>query len=493
MRLKNRFLHTSVTLFLLYALHPCLVLAQSNGSFYLSAGYNESWFSKSDIHIEQGDLNNSYDILKAPGNNKTNTPIGLLHLNYRLGYYFDHYQENGMEANFDPVNYQVADGKTVHIHGTVNNLLNTDKNIAFSAKNGFYYRFTGANLLLLNYVHRFELYRPTSKKIGVDILGKIGAGPVYPHADNELDGNASAGKTFAFGGWNAGAEVALRGTFYRYIYAEIAGKYDYAAFNSLAVHDGTARQNLHIYEVIGSIGFTFPTTKRNPLFYIEHKIVTILPLFLLKDGKSEKDGDEASGKHHKKGEGEEADTLNGKDIPEFQSVLDKKKRRLDKMRIDSLTRATGMSSEDSLMNSIPVDLTSRDSLVRDSLLRDSLQKANPEEGHKKHKRRKKHKEDQAAADSTAKQPTVAPTDAPPNVDSLLNSSQAAPPTTEPAAPKTEAKDTTATPELSKKERKKLEKEKRRLEKEAEKKKKEEEQVTIPDTPPPADTTKKDGQ
>ena len=471
---KNRLLYIPATLFFFFALHPSLVVGQANGSFYLSAGYNESWYGRSTIHIEQADLNNSYDIQKAPGNNKTSTPIGALHLNYRIGYYFDHYQVNGLEANFDPVNYQVTPGKTVHVNGSVNNLLGWNKSFAFTAKNGFYYKFEGADLLLLNYVRRFELYRPASKKIGVDVLGKIGGGPALPVFNSSLSGDAAAGKQFQYGGWNAAGEVALRATFYRYLYVEIAGKYDYAQLNALPVYEGTARQNLNTYEAIGSIGFTFPVTRHNPLFYVQHEIITILPLFLRKDSTDLANSEAARKNRHKKGEGDEADSLNGKDIPEFQSVLDKKRKRLEKLQADSLTRAEGMHSEDSLMNAIPTDLMGRDSVIRDSLVKDSLLKANPDEGHKKHKRPRKHKDEQAVTDSTQSPAVVippaptdtaqkaapaAPEDAKPNVDSMLNSSiPAAPPSDAPAAaaPKEATTDTTAkAPELSKKEKKKL--------------------------------------
>ncbi len=522
---KHRLLYITATLLFLFALHPCVVFGQSNGSFYLSAGYNEGWYGKSTIHIDQPDLNNSYDIQKAPGNNKTHTAIGPLHLNYRIGYYFDHYQVNGLELNFDPVNYQVTPGKTVHVNGTVNNLLGWNKSFAFTAKNGFYYKFEGADLLLLNYVRRFEVYRPTSKKIGVDVLGKIGGGPALPVFNNSLSGDAAAGKQFQYGGWNAAAEVALRGTFYRYLYVEIAAKYDHAQLNALPVYEGTARQNLNNYEAIGSIGFTFPVTRRNPLFYVEHEIVTILPLFLRKDSTDLATSEAARKNRHKKGEGDAADSLNGKDIPEFQSVLDKKRKRLERLRADSLANAVGMHSEDSLMNAIPTDLMGRDSLIRDSLVKDSLLKANPGGGQKKRKWwQKKKKETQVVSDSTQAPATAippapadtaqkaapaVPDDTKPNVDSMLNSSiPAAPPSDTPpqATPKAATTDTTATaPKLSKKDKKKLEKEKKRLEKEAEKKKKEEdkkkaeelkqaaEEPKIPDTPPVTDTTKKDGQ
>jgi hypothetical protein len=476
-----------ISLLCLLALSASKLCAQSNGSVYLSAGYNEAWYGKSTIQVQQPDLNNNYNIENAKGNNQTHTTISPLELNYRLGYYFDYEQKNGVELNFDPVNYQVANGPLT-LAGTINNRLNATQPVIFSPANELYYRYTGANLLLLNYVRRIQIYRPDSKKIGVDVLGKIGAGPVLPHVMSQLGGPANDGGQFQFCGWNAGAEAALRVTVYRYIYVEVAGKYDYAMMSSLPVYEGTAKQNLQTYEVIGSLGFTFPTSKRNPLFYREHKIVTILPLFLQKQGKG---GDEADDKHkrrHKGAGGDDADTAQVQDIPEFASIVDRDKRKAERQAQDSLTRAKGMGSEDSLLNSLPVDPMSKDSTrLRDSLNRDSVQHAQNDTG-KKHKRHRKH-DDEATTDSTkvnsGQNTGMAPPENKPNVDSMLNAGNGNAPA-KAATPDTAA----SQPKLSKKELKKLRKEQKQKEKEEEKERKKKEKETA-ETPPPPPTSTSD--
>ncbi len=137
------------------------------GSIYFSAGYNEAWYNPTTIHVEQGSLNNSYDMLNVKGDNHTNTPISATQLNYRIGYYCNWEQNFGFELSFDPVNYRITDGQYVHLKGYVNDTPNISRTILFSSQNGYYYYLNGANLMLFNIVKRFGIYRSNSKKSGL--------------------------------------------------------------------------------------------------------------------------------------------------------------------------------------------------------------------------------------------------------------------------------------------------------------------------------------
>jgi len=322
---KNAILILSVAFFI------CLIFSiksarAQQGSVYFSAGYNKAWYSPSTIQITQNQLGNSYDLLNVKGDNKTHTPISALQLNYRLGYYCNYEQTLGLEFNFDPVDYEVKDGDQVTLKGMVNSIPRVNKTVVFSAKNGYYYQYAGANLMLLNVVNRIGIYHTNNKMLSVDAILKGGVGPVMPHVKNSLPVDAADDPVLEWGGWNAGVETALRATIYRYGYIEVAGKYDYSSFSSINVYDGTASQHLNIYEAIVSVGLTVPTTRYNPLFYKQH-IITIIPLFVDKQDADEKEATQDSLLN--------TDTQPLTDIPEFAEIAerDQKKKYRDSMAI----------------------------------------------------------------------------------------------------------------------------------------------------------------
>jgi hypothetical protein len=348
MPLKNTLMRIFVIFLLPFTLFTNISSAQirkgtvgRKGSVYFSAGWNTAWYNQPTIRIEQPTLGNSYDITTAKADNKGDTKFSFSNLNYRLGYYFNYNQTCGIEISYDPVNFHLVDGQTVQFKGTINDVKNVTKPVVFSSKNGYFYSMGGSNLILLNFVRRFTLYRPTSNKIGVDAIAKLGIGPVMPSLTSTLDSNAGSDPGFQMRGWNAGAEAALRVTLMRYLYLEFAGKYDYASYSDLKVYNGTAKQTLNTTEFIASLGFTFPTVPNrrfNPLFYKPNKVITILPLFTL--NKEKDDIDYSESKKSKKSK--EIEAKRGKDeleeIPEFQEIIDKRDRRIkvvDTTPIDS--------------------------------------------------------------------------------------------------------------------------------------------------------------
>jgi outer membrane protein OmpA-like peptidoglycan-associated protein len=321
MRSNNKLTVLLIVFLLFVSFHS--VFGQQ-GSFYLSAGYNSSWYRSSTIHVEQSELGNNYDLSQVKGNNKTNSTISPLLLNYRLGFYCNEWQDIGLELSYDPVRYTVVDGSTLNITGLYNNQLNTHQTMSFSRKGGAYYYFDGLNLILVNFVKRWGIYRSNSKKISVDVLGKGGVGPVLPNFHSKLPVNPTDNSNFTWAGWNFGGEAAARVTLYRYGFVELAGKYDYAMLDAIEVYQG---------KVIASVGFTFPTTRMNPLFLKGRKVVTLLPWFQHKDelGEGSSQKPEIAGNS--------MDSLGG--VPEFGDILDKsnQKYNLDSMAaIDSAAR-----------------------------------------------------------------------------------------------------------------------------------------------------------
>ena len=242
--------------------------SEREGEFYFSWGYNTEWYTKSDVHISQPSLGNDYTLNSVDGHDHRGWDEGLFskaltipQYNYRIGYFFNKKRGLGIEINFDHTKYIITDGQQINVTGTMGgNPVNTTIN--FSDANGYhYYLNNGANFLLFNFVKRWHWLGKTTKNFKVDLLGKVGIGPVIPHVDNSFAGQQNKPK-FQFGGWNTGVEGDIRVTFYKHFYLEYCNKLDYASYSKLKVYEGTARQNFGSYQMILNLGVTFPMGKR---------------------------------------------------------------------------------------------------------------------------------------------------------------------------------------------------------------------------------------
>lgn len=243
-----------------------------NGSLYFSWGYNTEWYTRSTVHVKQGNLGNDYKMVNVKAHDHRgwdedffHTALTVPQYNYRLGYFFNEKQDFAFEINFDHTKYIITEGQDVQVKGKMDGK-DVDQKVNFSGNNGFYYFLNnGANFLLFNLVKRFQIYHTDNKYLKVDLLTKAGIGPVIPHVENSLFGKAND-PGFQIGGWNTGVETALRVTAFKYAYLEFSQKVDYARYSGLKVYEGTARQSFGTYELILSLGFTLPTGKHNHQF-----------------------------------------------------------------------------------------------------------------------------------------------------------------------------------------------------------------------------------
>ena len=237
------------------------------GELYLSWGYNKEWYTTSNVQIDQPALGNSYTFNHITGHdhpgwdhNLMGQALSIPQYNYRLGYIFNKKKGFGMEINFDHTKF-IFEDQNAKITGVMDNKP-VDSSVAFDAANGFYYYLNnGANFLLINFVKRWDVYHSKTEKLKVDFLGKAGVGPVIPHVENSFFGQANQ-PHFQFGGWNMGVEAALRITCFNYVYLEYANKYDYARYSGLQIYKGTAKQSFGTYEMILSLGLSFPLGKK---------------------------------------------------------------------------------------------------------------------------------------------------------------------------------------------------------------------------------------
>ena len=262
-------------IFITYILVSCFSLTASaqkkgkrKGEFYFSWGYNKEWYTKSNVHVDQPELLNSYTFQNIKGHDHPGWDEGLFskaisipQYNYRIGYIFNREKGFGFEINFDHTKFIFAEDQEAKLKGTLNGKF-ADTSVMFNHQNGFYYYLNnGANFLLFNFVKRWKIYSSRDEHIKLDFLGKAGIGPVIPHVENSFFGNANE-PHFQFGGWNMGVEGTLRGTFFKYVYLEYCNKLDYARYSNLHIYKGTAKHAFGTYEMILNLGVTFPMGKR---------------------------------------------------------------------------------------------------------------------------------------------------------------------------------------------------------------------------------------
>jgi hypothetical protein len=230
---------------------------------YFSWGYNKEWYTNSTLKINQPSLGNNYSYQAVKGNDHPGWNEGLFskaltipQYNYRLGLFLNKKKNIAVEINFDHTKFIFAD-QQVAVKGTYNNK-QIDSTINFNAKAGFYYYLNnGANFLLVNIVKRWHWLTNKKGYLKIDMLSKAGIGPVIPHVENSFFGQPNK-PNFQFGGWNIGLEAAVRATLFNHVFLEYSNKLDYARYSNLKVYEGTAKHNFGTYEMILSLGFSFP-------------------------------------------------------------------------------------------------------------------------------------------------------------------------------------------------------------------------------------------
>jgi len=230
------------------------------GQWYFSWGYNEEWYTHSDIHVSQPTLGNDYSFKNVFAEDKVgwdhdffHTPISIPQYNYRLGHWFK--DDWAIEINFDHAKYQVEPEQLLHVKGTMDH-----KPIdTFFVNNGtlVYQLNNGANFFLFNLVHRIQVPHANFKFFNASLLLKGGVGFMYPHTQNTIYGHDND-QGFQFGGLDIGGEADLRMTFFKYVYLEYCNKLIFTDYWGLHVYDGVARQHFGTYEMIANIGVNVP-------------------------------------------------------------------------------------------------------------------------------------------------------------------------------------------------------------------------------------------
>ena len=123
---------------------------------------------------------------------------------------------------------------------------------------------------MVNAVWLNHLAGPIHKPGDLQLISRVGAGILLPHADNTIFGNDnqvgpknqnvccfSKGDWWQINGWTAGVEVGLRYTVYKTIFLELTQKIAYGALKGVPVYQGSADQTIWMSEQVLSTGFLF--------------------------------------------------------------------------------------------------------------------------------------------------------------------------------------------------------------------------------------------
>jgi hypothetical protein len=249
-------------------------------NWYFSFGLSKQQYAPSDIHVSQPGQNSDFTVYQARGSDYSGTPSevfnSLIRLgitdpqeNIRIGKFMDEDKTFAIEFSLDHTKYNTNVGQTAHVRGTINGQAR-DENIELNDQTFDYALHNGLNHLMLNAVWLRHLSGPRQRPGNWQLISRVGAGILLPHADNTIFGNknevgpkntniccTSSKDWWQINGWTAGVEVGLRYRVSIPIYIEMTAKVAYGELRNVPVYQGTADQNLWMLEEVLSVGYLF--------------------------------------------------------------------------------------------------------------------------------------------------------------------------------------------------------------------------------------------
>jgi hypothetical protein len=258
---------------------PAFAQDDSNDdNWYFSWGYSRQQYADSDIHVRQPSEGNDFTVHNAHARDYPatlgETIQSIFNLNWtipqenvRVGRFWDAKRDFAIELSYDHSKYNVNHGQRAHVTGTVNNQPAEDMKI--TSDNFNWNLHNGLNHIMLNAVWFKHLNDKVQTPGDLQLVSRVGAGILLPHADNTVfghndqvgpkDKNRCCGKGdwWQLNGWTVGVEEGFRYTFYKSVYAELTGKIAYGELHGIPVYHGLAEQNIWMAEEVLSVGFLF--------------------------------------------------------------------------------------------------------------------------------------------------------------------------------------------------------------------------------------------
>lgn len=253
---------------------------RKDGNWYFSWGYSRQQYAPTDIHVSQPDIGSDFVVRNARASDFPSSPedtlTSLFNLdltdpqnNVRIGKFLNLEKTFAVELSIDHSKYNVDLGQTVTIDGTVKNVA-YNKDVVLTADNFNYTLHNGLNHVMVNAVWLRHLRGPENQPGDLQLISRVGAGLLIPHADNTIFGNAnevgpkntnvccfSSTDWWQINGWTAGVEVGLRYRVYKTMYVELTAKGAYGVLRGVPVYKGTADHVIWMSEQVLSTGFLF--------------------------------------------------------------------------------------------------------------------------------------------------------------------------------------------------------------------------------------------
>jgi hypothetical protein len=249
-------------------------------NWYFSWGYSRQQYAPSDIHISQPSQGNDFTVHQAKASDfptsisDTLTDLGNFDFtnpqeNIRLGKFMNEDKTFAIEFSLDHSKYQTDSGQTANVTGTVNGAAYNGP-MVLNSNNFNYALHNGLNHVMINAVWLRHLAGPVQRPGQLQLISRVGAGILLPHADNVIMGKAnevgpknenicctSDKDWWQINGWTAGVEVGLRYRVYKAMYLELTQKFAYGVLKNVPVYQGVADQKIWMSEQVFSAGFLF--------------------------------------------------------------------------------------------------------------------------------------------------------------------------------------------------------------------------------------------
>ncbi len=254
--------------------------SKDEGNWYFSWGYSRQQYAPSDIHVSQPELGNDFTVHKATATDFPATlqqtidatlslDFTLPQENIRVGKFMNAEKTFAIEFSLDHSKYNTDLGQSTRVTGSINNKPYNGE-MVLDANNFFYALHNGLNHVMVNAVWLKHLAGPEKKAGDLQLISRVGAGILLPHADNTILGiqNDVGPKTqnvccfkgndwWQVNGWTTGVEVGLRYRVYKSIFLELTSKLAYGELKKVPVYRGSADQVIWMSEQVLSTGFLF--------------------------------------------------------------------------------------------------------------------------------------------------------------------------------------------------------------------------------------------
>lgn len=172
-----------------------------NDKWYFSWGYSRQQYAPSDIHVSQPSLGNDFTVRQAAASDfpatfqETLDSIGSLDIttpqeNLRFGRYMNAEKTFALEFSVDHTKYNTNLYQTATVNGTIANQPYNGP-MVLNPQNFYYALHNGLNHIMVNGVWLQHLYGPEKQVGALQLISRVGAGILLPHADNTILGNAN--------------------------------------------------------------------------------------------------------------------------------------------------------------------------------------------------------------------------------------------------------------------------------------------------------------